>query len=332
MTTSNTASARWLSAAVAILLLGAAPPDPVSAQSYPNRPIRMIANGSPGGVIDTIGRVTANILTQLIGVQVVVENKPGASSVIGTQAVVNAPPDGYTLLFTGIDGMGILPSPLKQMPYDPEKDLIPIAKVTQVDVVLAVGAHVKANSVKEFVDLAKANPGKLTFGSTGLGTMTHMAGEFLKLRAGIDMLHVPYRGSAPAVADLLGGRVDLVFTGVATAAGHAANGAVKVLASAGKHRPTMMPNVPTMIESGYPDYLAGSWFGVMAPAGTPLDVVRVLGQKLAEVASSPQFREQLGKLGSEQTLELADEFARSLAAERALWKSIAREANIQIAE
>ena len=141
---------------------------------------------------------------------------------------------------------------------------------------------------------------------------------------------MPYRGSAPAVTDLLGGRVDVVFTGVATATGHVANGAMKVLASAGKRRPTMMPNVPTMIESGYPDYLAGSWFGVMAPAGTPPDIVRVLSQKLSDVASSPQFLEQLSKLGSEQTLELTDEFARSLATEHALWKAIAKEANIQL--
>jgi tripartite-type tricarboxylate transporter receptor subunit TctC len=323
---------RVVGVAAAMFAVGVGLPEQAGAQSYPNRPIKFIANGSPGGVIDTIARVTANTLTPLIGVQVIVENKPGASSILGTQAAVNSAPDGYALLFTGVDGMGILPAPVKQMSYDPEKDLIPIAKVTQVDVVLAVGAHVPANSVREFVDLAKSRLGKLTFGSTGLGTMTHMAGEFLKLRAGIDMLHVPYRGSAPAVTDLLGGRVDMVFTGVATAGGHVANGAMKVLASAGKRRPTMMPNVPTMIESGYPDYLAGSWFGIMAPAGTPPDIVRVLSQKLSDVASSPQFLEQLSKLGSEQTLELTDEFARSLATERALWKAIAKEANIQLPE
>jgi tripartite-type tricarboxylate transporter receptor subunit TctC len=318
-------------AAVAIFTIGLTQSDLASAQSYPDRPIKFIANGNPGGVIDTIGRVTANALAPLIGVQVIVENKSGASSIIGTQAVVNSPPDGYTLLFTGVDGMGVLPSPMKQMPYDPEKDLIPIAKVTQVDVVLTVGAHVPASSVREFVALAKSSPGKLSFGSTGLGTMTHMAGELLKLRAGVDMLHVPYRGSAPAVTDLLGGRVDLVFTGVATAVGHVANG-VKVIASAGKHRPTMMPNIPTMIESGYPDFLAGSWFGVMAPTGTPAYIVQILSEKLARVASSAEFKAQLSKLGSERTLELTDEFASSLEIERKLWKSIAREANIQLAE
>jgi tripartite-type tricarboxylate transporter receptor subunit TctC len=180
--------------------------------------------------------------------------------------------------------------------------------------------------------LAKSKPGKPTFGSTGLGTMTHMAGEFLKLRAGIDILHVPYRGSAPAVTDLLGGRVDLVFTGVATAVGYVANGSMKVLASAGKHRPTMMPNVPTMIESGYPDFLAGSWFGVMAPAGTPPDIIRVLSQKLSDVAASRQFLDQLAKLGSEKTLELGEDFAKSIETERKLWKSIAKEANVQLAE
>lgn len=332
MTSLKMLGARLLCAAVAILAVGLAVPDHAGAQGYPNRPIKFVANGSPGGVIDTIARVTANTLTPLIGVQIIVENKPGASSIIGTQAVVNSPPDGYTLLFTGVDGMGILPAPVKQMPYDPEKDLIPVAKVTQVDVVLAIGAHVPANSVREFVDLAKSKPGKLTFGSTGLGTMTHMAGEFLKLRAGIDILHVPYRGSAAAVTDLLGGRIDLVFTGVATAAGPVANGTMKVLASAGKRRPTMMPNIPTMIESGYSDFLAGSWFGVMAPAGTSPDIIRVLGQRLSEVASSAQFQEQLSKLGSEQTLELTQEFAKSLEAERTLWKAIAKGANVQLVE
>ena len=311
---------RVVGVAAAMFAVGVvALPEQAGAQSYPNRPIKFIANGSPGGVIDTIARVTANTLTPLIGVQVIVENKPGASSVLGTQAAVNSAPDGYALLFTGVDGMGILPAPVKQMSYDPDKDLIPIAKVTQVDVVLAVGAHVPANSVREFVDLAKSRPGKLTFGSTGLGTMTHMAGEFLKLRAGIDMLHVPYRGSAPAVTDLLGGRVDMVFTGV------------------GRRGPCRQWRHECLLgvrrkESGYPDYLAGSSFGIMAPAGTPPDIVRVLSQKLSDVASSPQFLEQLSKLGSEQTLELTDEFARSLATERALWKAIAKEANIQLPE
>jgi tripartite-type tricarboxylate transporter receptor subunit TctC len=332
MTASGRPLARILGATIAAGGLLAVVATAAGAQAYPSRAIRLVANGNPGGVIDTIARVTANGLVPVLGVQVVVENKPGAASVIGTQAVVNAPPDGYTLLFTGVDGMDILPAPVKQMPYDVARDLVPIAKVTQVDVALAVGAQVPARTVAEFVALARSQPGKLIFASTGLGTMTHMAGELLKLRAGIDMLHVPHKGSAPAMTDLLGGRVDMVFTGVATVAGHAAGGAVKVLASAGKRRPSMMPDVPTMIESGYPDFLAGSWFGVLAPAGTPPEIVRLLARSLAEVASSAPFQEQLAKLGSEKALELTDEFAAFIASERKLWKAIAAQANVKVAE
>jgi tripartite-type tricarboxylate transporter receptor subunit TctC len=317
------AAAVWLLAALGAL--------PAAAQPYPNRPIKLLANGNPGGVIDTMARVTAAGLGSVLGVQVVVENKPGASGIIGTQAVVTAPSDGYTLLFTGVDGMDILPVTSK-LPYDPDRDLIPIARLTQVDVVLAVGAHVPADSVQEFVALARARPGALTFASTGTGAMTHLAGELLKLRAGIDLLHVPYRGSGPAVADLLGGRVDLVFTGVATAVGHVQNGAMKVLASAGERRPSMMPQVPTMIESGYPDFLSGSWFGVLAPAGTPPDIVRLLAGKLAEAADTPGFAAQLAKLGSEKAVLLTDDFGGFIKAERKLWRGIAEQANIRPAE
>ena len=226
--------------------------------------------------------------------------------------------------------MDILPTPIKQLPYDPAKDLVPIAQITQVDVVLAVGAHVPVNTVKDLVDLAKANPGKLTFASTGTGSMNHMAGELLKLRADIDMLHVPYKGSNPAVTDALGGRVDIVFTGVATAVGHVRTGGLKVLAIAGRHRSTIMPEVPTMEESGYPGFFAGSWFGTFAPAGTPAPIVDKLADELEKMANSPEYLANVSSIGSEKNILLKEDFAKSIAAERQLWHDIARQANIQV--
>jgi tripartite-type tricarboxylate transporter receptor subunit TctC len=301
----------------------------LQAQTYPDRPIRMISNGNPGGVIDLMAQIAAKHLSPRLRIAVVVDSRGGASGIIGTQAVVSATPDGYTLLFSGVDGMDILPTPIKQLPYDPAKDLIPIAQITQVDVVLAVGAHVQANSVKELVGLAKANPGKLTFASTGTGSMNHMAGELLKLKAGIDMLHVPYKGSNPAVTDALGGRVDVVFTGVATAVGHVKTGGLKVLAVAGAHRSTMMPDVPTMEESGYPGFFAGSWFGVLAPAGTPAPIVDKLADELEKMANSPEYLTNVSSIGSEKEILLKENFARSIATEREHWHDVAKQVNIK---
>jgi tripartite-type tricarboxylate transporter receptor subunit TctC len=300
-----------------------------NAQAYPDRPIRMISNGNPGGVIDTMAQIAAKNLSPRLGVPIAVDSRGGGAGIIGTQAVVNASPDGYTLLFSGVDGIDILPTPIKQLPYDPDKDLIPLAQITQVDVVLAVGAQVQANTVQELVALAKANPGKLTFASTGMGSMNHMAGELLKLRAGIDMLHVPYKGSNPAVMDALGGRVDIVFTGVATAVGHVKTGSLKVLAVAGPRRSSLLPDVPTMIESGYPGFLAGSWFGLFAPAGTPAPIVERLASELEKMANSPEYLANVSSIGSEKNILLKDDFARSIAAERARWHDIARQANIK---
>ena len=318
---------RLLGATLAYAVLTAAAQTP-----YPGRPVRMIANGSPGGVIDTMARVTAASLSPRLGQSVVVENLPGAAGIIGTQAVVRAAPDGYTLLFSGVDGFDILPSLVKKMPYDPARDLIPIAKLTQVDVVLAVNARLPVSSVRELVALAKQKPGALKFASTGLGTMNHMAGELIKLRAGIDMLHVPYKGSGPAIADAVGGQVDIVFTGVATAIGHVKGGTLKVLAVLGRNRSSLMPEVPTMIESGYPDVVAGSWFGVFAPTGTSPDIVQKLATELTAVTQAPAFTQQLATLGSERVVELGPQFGQSIAADRKLWQGIAQQAGIQLVE
>ena len=323
----NSTFKRLLGVAITATMLGASAQTP-----WPAKPVRLIANGSPGGVIDTMARVTAASLGPRLGQPIIVEDLPGAAGIIGTQAVVRAAADGYTLLFSGVDGFDILPSLVKKMPYDPSVDLVPIVKLTQVDVVLAVNAKLPVDSVKDLVALARQKPGALRFASTGLGTMNHMAGELIMLRAGIDMLHVPYTGSGPAIADAIGGQVDIVFTGVATAIGHVKSGKLKVLALLGRNRSTLMPEVPTMIESGYPDVVAGSWFGVFAPAGTSPEIVQKLASELAAAAQAPAFTQQLATLGSERVVEPGPQFAKSIAAERKLWQGIAQQAKIQLAE
>lgn len=304
----------------------------VSAQGYPSKPIRMFAPTSAGGMLDTAARVTATALGQRLGVTVAVDNKPGAGGVIGTEAAVRAAPDGYTLLFSASEGLGILPR-AEKLPYNATTDLIPIVKLTEAFSIFAAGANVPANNIREFIALAKAKPGKLTFASTGVGTTNHMNGELLKARAGIDIVHIPYKGSAAAaIPDTLSGRVDVMLTGVALVTAHVSKGTLKVLAISAPTRSALLPDVPTMIESGFPNFVVGSFFGVLAPAGTPQDIIRKLAKELSEIASSDEFVAHMGKFGFVKSISVLEDFGRQITEETRLWQTLAKEQNIKLSE
>ncbi len=301
----------------------------VQAQAWPSRPIRMIVAQAPGGSGDLMARVTASNLSERLGVPVVVENKPGGAFIIGTEAVARAAPDGYTLLHTSMQGLGIFPT-AEKLPYDPDRDLQPIAMVAFVDSLIAISSKLGAKNLKEFIAIAKARPGQLTYGSSGPGSVSHFNLELFRLRTGVDALHVPFKGGMAALAETVAGRIDVALTGTLGVSQHIASGAIVPLASLGKKRSRILPDIPTMVELGYPDALGGTWYGVIAPAGMPQPVVRRLAREIGDAAASPKFAEQTAKVGQEIRIELLDEFARTIAAERRLWHAVAKEANIKL--
>jgi tripartite-type tricarboxylate transporter receptor subunit TctC len=251
---------------------------------------------------------------------------------LGVDGAVRSAPDGYTLLFTGGDGLDIIPNPSRKLPYDPVKDLVPVAAVGRIDLVIAVPRSVPANTIEELVALAKAEPGKLAFSSTGPGTLNHMGGELLKLRTGIDILHVPYTNTAAAITDALSGRIQIIFTALPAIAGMVQDGSMKVLATAGEMRPVSMPQVPTMMESGFPDFLVTAWIGILAPAGTPPDIIKHLGGAFRDVSAAPGYEAQLAKRGIDRMMAGADEYAQFLTDERRRWRAVIAEGNIKLGD
>jgi len=257
--------------ALALLAGGAA------AQSYPSRPVRVIVPFAPGGATDIIARLVAQKLADRLGQSVVVENKPGAGTTIGNAEVAKAKPDGYTLLFAPtpfVISQVVYPT----LPYDPQKDFAPVSLLAVSPFILVVNAAFPAKSTAELVAIAKAKPGTVTFASAGNGTVPHLAGELFKLRAGIDIVHVPYKGGGPAIVDLVSGQVPMMFATPIEVSQHVQSGRLRVLGTTSLARLAAMPDVPTLSESGYPDFEVLSFFGVLAPAGTPPEIVaRVLG-------------------------------------------------------
>ena len=249
--------------AASVLSLGV-----VHAQSFPSKPIKLVVAFAPGGATDALARTIAQQLGTLTGATVVVENKPGASGAIAMELVAKAPADGYTLLW-GSDSVVVQPLLRKNFPVDPMRDLTPLARLGIAPMVVSVNQKVPAKDLKELVALAKSRPGGLKYGSGGSGSSQHLTGEEFKNRAGIDLIHVPYKGTGPAITDALGGHIDVVFTGVGEVAPHAAAGNMRPLGIMSEARVSALPNVPTFIESGYPGFIGGSWMGVLGPANLP---------------------------------------------------------------
>ena len=266
---------------------------PASAQSYPNHPIRLLVPFTPGGGTDILARIVAQKMSEGLGQQIMVENRPGANTLIATEVVVNAAPDGYTLIMQTNNLASNVTLYRGRIKFDTLKDLAPVALVAGNPHVLVVNPSVPAKDLKEFIALAKAKPGTISFASAGSGTVNHLAGELLKMLAGIDMLHVPYKGSGSVMPDLIGGQVNALFAAMPTVTGHIKEGKLRAIAVTTPKRFRGLPNVPTIAESGYPGYDFSSWFGIFAPAGTPKSAIDRLQAEVVKALKDPGVQARL---------------------------------------
>jgi len=299
------------------------------AQGYPSRPIRMIIPFAPGGASDFVGRIMQPRLGELLGQPIVVENRAGASGNIGVEAAARAAPDGYTLFLGNIGTIAVNPAVFPKLAVNPLTDLAAVTQVVDVPSVLVANGAFAAGSVKELAALAKASPGKLNYGSPGSGSVNRLEMELLRIAEGLDMVHVPYKGGAgPAVAGLMGGETHVMFTTAASAIGQVRGGKLKLLAVTSARRMEQAPSAPTMVESGYPDFVTGSWQGVFVPAGTPREVVDKLFKVIQQTLSAPEVGERLKNGGAEVVIsQNPAAFMEFVAAETKRWARVVRESN-----
>ncbi|MBO1113290.1 Bug family tripartite tricarboxylate transporter substrate binding protein [Bordetella petrii] len=300
-----------------------------NAQAYPEKPITIVVPFAPGGTVNLMGRLLADRMSQVLGQPVIVENKPGAGGSIGANLVAKAQADGYTLLLATMGQQSIQPLLAKELPYDANKDFAPVALFSTVPNVLTVSVHTPVKSVAELVAYAKRNPGKLNMASAGIGSVNHLTGELFMYRSGVKFSHVPYRGAGPATADLLSGQVQVLFANLPNVLPYIEPGKVRVLAIASDQRSPAIPDVPTLAEAGVKDAVVESWYGVMAPAGTPSDVIRKLQDTVIGIAKEKPMIKQLAELGAMPYPGTAQDLMELSSKETARWTDIIKGANIQ---
>ena len=299
-----------------------------TAQNYPAKPVKIVVPSAPGGGTDIIGRLLAKAFTSAFGQSFYVENKPGAGNLIGIEAVAHAPADGYTLLF--------VPSPLvlnpilyKKVNYDPIKDFAPISLAATAPNIFVIHPGVKANNLRDWIGLAKKDASALNYASAGVGTSPHMSMELFNYMAGIQTLHVPYKGTSPAVTDLLGGQVHGMFSNALTVMPHIQSGKVRPLAVSGHKRLDILPDVPTVMEAGVPNYVSLQWYGLVAPAGTPQAIVQALHAEVVKALQSKEIKEKLASEGAEPVGSSPLEFANLIKSDYQKWAGVARRAGIE---
>ncbi|HWS75998.1 MAG TPA: tripartite tricarboxylate transporter substrate binding protein [Quisquiliibacterium sp.] len=302
----------------------------LAQEAWPTKPIRLVVPFPAGGTTDIIGRLVAAEFGKAFGVSAIVDNRAGAGGNVGSEIVARSAPDGYTLLVSTVGTHGINTSLYSRLSFDPVKDFAPVTLLALVPNVLVVNPSVKANSVKELIALAKANPGKLNYASSGNGTSIHLSGELFKSMTGTFMTHIPYRGSAPAVADLLGGQVDLMFDNLPSALPHIKSGRLRALGVTSAKRAQALPDVPTIAEAGVAGYEASSWFGLSAPAGTPAPVVAKLQQTVAKAFATAEVREKLLGQGAEPVANSPDAFAQYIRDEIAKWAKVVKASGAKV--
>jgi tripartite-type tricarboxylate transporter receptor subunit TctC len=293
------------------------------AQTYPTRPVKIIVPFAAGGPADIYARVLAEKLQGALGQAFVVEDKPGGGSIVGTEAVHTSAPDGYTLLMMS-NTHTVNESLIKDKPFDLMRDFVPVAPVNYSDLVMVIHPSVPANNLREFIALAKSRPGALNYASSGPGTPYHMAGELFKAMAGVDIVHVPYKGSSGARTDILGGQVQMMFDAITTMAPNVEAGKVKALGTSGKARSSVLPNVPTISEAGVPGYEATIWLGIMAPTGTPRAIVERLNNEITRVVNSPEVKSAWEKQGAVPMTMSPDEFGKYLHQDIEKWARIVK--------
>jgi tripartite-type tricarboxylate transporter receptor subunit TctC len=314
---------------IAALTVASQPTGPAFAQDYPTRQVTIVVPFAPGGSVDFIGRLVGQKLSERLGRPVIIENRPGAGSATGTLAVTKAAPDGYTLLVAPSGTFAINPTLYKQLSYDPASDLIPVALVVRDPLLLVVNPALPVKSVADLIRLAKERPGKLSFASPGAGTSLHLLGEFLKVTAGIEMVHVPYRGGAPAMQDLVAGQVDLMFADPATGVPQVQAGKVRALGVSSATRLPAAPDIPTVAEAGLPGFEMVSWQLIAAPAGTPGDIVAKLNGALKAVMAEPEMQKAVIARGQIPVVSpSSQELAAFVATENGRWGKVVREAGL----
>lgn len=317
-----------LGAALAAFLVAPVLSTPAAAQDYPTRAITLIVPFAAGGGADAVARIVAQRLGDKVGQPVVVENRTGAAAIIGTQAVARAKPDGYTLLLGQSGPISINPAVYKDLKYDPIKDFAPVVRLTEYPYVMVVNGASPYTTVQALVTAAKAKPGAVTFGSYGIGGANHLVAEMFAASAGIKLLHVPYRGTAPAVTDLMSGQLDLVFSDPFSALANVRAGKLRAIAVTGKNRSPVLPDVPTLAQSGFPEFDAVGWHGILAPAGTPDDIVAKLNGAIVKILADPETKALLAAQATEAVGDTPAQFGAFIKADVAKWSAIAKEANI----
>jgi tripartite-type tricarboxylate transporter receptor subunit TctC len=315
---------KWLCAvALAVLAISTA-----SAQPYPSRPIKIVVPYPPGGFNDTLGRTLATKFSEAWGQPSFVENKPGGNTLIGNEFVAKSPPDGYTLLVVAFP-FSVVPSLFKTMPYDTVRDLTPVILAASSANLLVVHPSLPAKSVGELLALAKAKPGSLSYASTGNGSSNHISMELFKSLAGVNIVHIPYKGSAPAVTDLLGGQVQLMFDNTPNVLPHVKAGKLLALGSSGPKRDALTPDVPTVAEAGVPGYELTVWFGLVAPAGTPREVVQKLNAEVIKILAMPDVRARFLAQGVEPQGGTPEQFGEHIKSQMAKWAKVVQDAGVK---
>ncbi len=299
------------------------------SQNYPNRPIRIVAPFPPGGGLDMVSRALAQRMSAPLGQSVIIDNRAGADGMIGTEQVARAAADGYTLLISSTGPMVINPALNLKMPYDTVKDFAPITLVVVQPLCLVVHPSLPVKSVKELVALAKSRPGQLNYGSAGIGNGAHLAGELFKIATGIDIVHVPYKGAAPAVVDLLAGQVQIMLNSIPVLLPQIRAGKLKALSVGADHRMAMMPETPTMLEAGVARFDANSWYGFFAPAATPKDIVGKLNTEAAKILRGQELRDFMAQQGADSIGNSSEEFAAHIKSELTKWSLAVKAANVQ---
>ena len=319
------AAAAFALAAAAPALRAAGPAD-----AFPSKPARIVVPFTPGGSTDILARAIGQRLSEAWGQPVVIENKPGAGGNVGVELVAKAPPDGYTIVMGHIGTFAANPALYKALPYDPVKDFAPITLVAMVPNVLVVGPAVQAKSLGELIAYAKANPGRLDYGSGGNGSAAHLATKYFRMRTGVQMQHVPYKGTGPAVADLLGGQIGVMITGALPLLPHIKSGKLRALAVASPKRLAILPDVPTIAESGYPGFAAVQWYGLFAPAATPREIVAKINRDAVRALRDPSVAERLASEGADPVGDTPEAFGAFVTSEIELWGKVIRESGAKI--
>ncbi len=308
---------------ISALLIAA--PQGTFAQSYPTKPIRLLVPYAAGGATDIMARVVAQKLSENLGQQMVVENRPGAGGNIAADAVAKAEPDGYTLFFGSTGPLVINPSLYAKLSFEPVKDFAPIGLVGDMPLFLVVPVSQPVHSIKDLIALAKAKPGQLNYASSGVGGTTHLAMELFKTTAGVDILHIPYKGTAAGVADMLAGNIQVMFDVMATSGPHVKTGKLRFIGVTTTKRSAFAPDVPTIADAGFPGFEATFWTGFLAPAGTPREIINKLSAELAKVIALPELRERFATLGMEPRTSNPEQFAAFIRSETVKWAKVVRD-------